>query len=389
MVRTACLIASLVACAGLLSAPQSWAQPWVSYDEPSPASGYRLTILAQGLDRPWGMDWLPNGDLLITERSGQLRLMQEGRLLPQPVSGTPEVYASGQGGLLDVAVHPDFEQNGLVYLSYSAGNSQSNGTEVARAVLEGTRLRDLEVIFETKPLKQGAAHFGSRLLFLPDGSLLVSVGDGGNPPRELDGDLIRKQAQRLDSRIGKILRITDDGGTPTDNPFLHSPGADEVIWSYGHRNVQGLTLDPVTGQVWASEFGARGGDELNLIEAGKNYGWPTVSYSEEYFGGDVSQHRTLPNMEDPRLVWMGQASPSGLSGYSGAAIPAWRGNLFSAELGTGDLRRILLDPAGQVTGEERIPIGERVRHVAEGPDGHLYLITDSSRGQLMRIDPAG
>ncbi len=388
MVRSSRLLVCFAALLCLSLPPQALAQPWVSYDEPPAAKDYRLAILAQGLDTPWGMAWLPGGDLLITERPGRLRLVQNGQLLPQPIGGTPAVFASGQGGLLDVAVHPDFEENRLIYLSYAAGDRQSNATRVARAVLDGMQLKDLEVIFEAKPLKPGRAHFGSRLLFLPDGTLLVSVGDGGNPPTALDGDLIRKQAQRLDSRLGKILRIADDGSIPPDNPFLHSPGADEAIWSYGHRNVQGLTIDPVTGQVWASEFGARGGDELNAIEPGKNYGWPTVTYSQEYFGGDISPHRTLPNMEDPRLVWMGQASPSGLSGYGGEAIPAWRGNLFSAELGTGDVRRILLDPAGQVTGEERIPVGTRVRHIAEGPDGHLYLLTDDSDGQLIRIDPA-
>lgn len=388
MFKTTRRFASFLCAASLLAAP-ALAEPWISEGQVGDAEGYRLTEVARGLERPWGMDWLPNGDLLITELGGALRLVRDGRLLRDPVSGLPEVYGGGQGGLLDVAVHPDFQNNGLIYLTFSAGNSQANGTRVARAVLADQALSDLEVIYEAKPLKSGRAHYGSRLLFLPDGTLLVTIGDGGNPPISLDGEYIRLQAQKPKSALGKTLRLTDGGGVPADNPFVDDPLADPALWSLGHRNAQGLARDAQRGIIWSSEFGARGGDELNIILPGNNYGWPLATYSLEYSGGEISPYRSLPGMTDPQMVWMGLASPSGLASYSGGAIEAWSGDLFQAMLRSNDVRRIQLDEAGRVIGEERIPVGARVRDVAEGPDGHLYLITDQADGRLIRIDPAG
>lgn len=367
--------------------PATAAEPFFSPDDPPEARGYRLTTLVEGLEHPWGLAWLPNGDLLITERPGRLRLVREGLLQERPLTGLPQVFDSGQGGLLDVALHPDFEDNRLVYLSFAAGESGANGTRVARGRLEAGGLVGLETIFAVSPLKRGGQHFGSRLLFLPDGSLLVTVGDGGNPPLAIEGALSRLQAQDLGSGLGKIHRLADDGSAPPDNPFAGDPAATPTLWSYGHRNPQGLALDPATGAVWESEHGSRGGDEVNLIEAGNNYGWPRASYSDEYSGGRVAPHDSLPGMVGPRLVWTPSIAPSGLAVYRGGAFPDWQGDLFAGGLVSADVRRIRLDAAGRVTGEESIPIDARVRQVAQGPDGLLYLLTDEYDGRLIRIEP--
>ena len=235
------------------------------------------------------MDWLPNGDLLVTERPGRLRIVKNCKLEPQPIQGIPEVLAVGQGGLLDVAVHPNFSENGYIYLTYASGTRNNNQTRIARAILEENQLRDVKVIVQVSPMKRGGQHFGSRLLWLNDGTLLASIGDGGNPPVKINGELIRKQAQKLDSHLGKIIRINEDCSIPDDNPFLDQENANPAVWSYGHRNIQGLTIDKKTGQIWSTEHGSRGGDELNNIVAGENYGWPVVTHSQEYTGGEISQ----------------------------------------------------------------------------------------------------
>lgn len=385
MLRPSLLAAGLV---GLLATAPAQAEPPVfPYNVPE-VSGVKLTMVAGGLERPWGMTWLPNGDMLITEKAGRLRLLRDGQMRRAPIAGVPVVLSSGQGGLLDVAVHPDFEANSFVYLSYSAGDREENATRVARARFDGERLNDLEVIFEARPLKRGTAHYGSRLLFLPDRTLLISVGDGGNPPISYNGEFIRLQSQNLDSRLGRLLRINDDGTIPDDNPFVSDPAADSASWTYGNRNIQGLARDPVTGQVWANEHGSRGGDEINRMAPGNNYGWPLATYSEEYSGGQISPYTELPGMVTPIVVWTPSIAPSGMAVYRGAAIPEWQGDLFSGGLRSQDVRRTRLDSDGNVLGEERIRIGARVRDVAEGPDGHLYILTDEGRGRLIRIDPA-
>jgi len=384
LLSTACLFVALC----LLVPAARASEPFFSPKSPPKAEGYRLVTLADGLQHPWGLAWLPNGDLLITERPGRLRLFRDGRLVERPLVGVPDVFAQGQGGLLDVALHPDFADNRLVYLSYAAGERSANGTRVARGRLEEDRLSGVEEIAAVEPLKRGTQHFGSRLLFLPDGSFLMTVGDGGNPPLTIDGDLSRLQAQDLDSRIGKILRFAADGRIPADNPFADDPAADPAVWTYGHRNAQGLARDPETGAVWASEHGSRGGDEINLIEKGNNYGWPRASYSDEYSGGRVTPHDSLPGMVGPRLVWTPSIAPSGLAVYRGEAFPEWRGDLFAGGLVSRDLRRIRVDAAGEVVAEESLRIGERVRQVALGPDGLLYVLTDQSNGKLIRIEPA-
>jgi glucose/arabinose dehydrogenase len=335
------------------------------------------------------MAWLPNGDLLITERPGRLRRVREGRLMPEPIAGVPDVFAEGQGGLLDIGLHPNFEKNRKLYFTYAHGRSKANRTRVATAVLNDNVLEDWQVIFEVATAKSGTQHFGSRLVWMPDDTLLVSIGDGGNPPVRLQGDWIRKQAQNKRSHLGKILRLNADGSVPSDNPFSTSSAAEPAIWSYGHRNIQGLAYDPLRGVVWVSEHGALGGDELNRIEAGKNYGWPAVTYSREYFGGiRISEFTSKPGMVDPQVVWMNAIAPSGLMVYTGKRFPQWHGDLFAGGLRSQDIRRIDLDEAGRVIDQSAIRIGQRVRDVRQGPDGLLYVITDEPAGSLIRLEPA-
>lgn len=351
--------------------------------------GVKQVTIVEGLERPWSMAWLPSGDMLITERPGRLRIVRNGRLLPEAVEGVPAVFAEGQGGFLDVALHPSFASNQTVYFTYAHGTSRENRTRLARAVLNNDRIGGWQVIFEVSTPKRGTQHFGSRLLWLPDGTLLVSVGDGGNPPVRLDGELIRESAQRLDRHLGKILRLNDDGTVPSDNPFVGSQNAEKVVWSYGHRNIQGLAFDPIRNRIWASEHGALGGDELNGPEAGKNYGWPAVTFSREYFNGaKISKHTTMSGMEDPILVWMTAIAPSGLAAYTGDRYGGWQGNLFAGGLVSQDVRRLVMDENGRVVSQHAIRIGERVRDVRQGPDGYLYVLTDETSGRLIRLEPA-
>ncbi|NCC28853.1 MAG: PQQ-dependent sugar dehydrogenase, partial [Gammaproteobacteria bacterium] len=240
------------------------------------AEGWRAEVVVDGLEHPWSIAWLPDGSALVTERPGRLRLLRNGALVSDPVAGLPPILSHGQGGLLDVVLHPDFERNRLVYLTFATGTPAANRTALARGRLDGDRLRDVEIIFENADVKSGGQHFGSRLVWLPDKSLLMSIGDGGNPPASFAGGNIRDQAQRLGTHFGKILRLTEDGRPHPENPFVDRKGARPEIYSYGHRNIQGLALDPASGRVWANEHGSRGGDELNLIEPGQNYGWPEV-----------------------------------------------------------------------------------------------------------------
>ena len=351
------------------------------------ASGFRSIVLVRGLEHPWGLAWLPGGDLLITERPGRLRIVRDGVLDPRPIAGVPEVLAAGQGGLLDVSLHPRFAENRLVYLTYAAGTPEANHTRLARARFDGRALSQLEVIYAVPQRKSGTQHFGSRLLWLPDETLLLAIGDGGNPPLQLEGALIRDQAQNPASALGKILRLNADGSPATGNPFQADPRALPELWSLGHRNIQGLAYDPAAGRVWASEHGAQGGDELNLVSAAANFGWPLVSHSREYFGPEITRRRAAAGMVDPRRIWTPAIAPSGLAVASGR-VPQWRGQLFAGGLVSADVRRLRLDPQGRVVGEERIPIGQRVRDVREGPDGFLYVLTDGAGdGQLILLEP--
>ncbi len=358
----------------------------ISGDVPE-AKGWRLEVVVDGLSNPWSIAWLPDGAALVTERSGRLRLIRDSTLDPSPISGLPPLLALGQGGLLDVSLHPDFPDNRLVYLTFATGTPEANRTALARGRLDGHALRDTEVIFQNADPKPGGQHFGSRMVWLPDKSLLMSVGDGGNPPISFDGENIRNQAQNPGTHFGAVLRLNDDGTPPPDNPFAGQVGTRPEIWTIGHRNVQGMARDPMTGRIWANEHGSRGGDELNVIEAGNNYGWPEVTYSNEYWGPRISDETSRPGIADPKLVWTPSKAPSGLTLYTGDVYPQWRGNLFSGALKFQQIRRIVLDGA-RVVGEEKLTIGQRVRDVRQGPDGYLYVLTDELDGALLRILPA-
>ena len=352
------------------------------------AENISTTKIVEGLVHPWGMAWLPDGTILITERLGKLRIVRDGTLDPQAVTGVPEVFTVTHGGLLDISLHPDFADNRLVYFTYADGNRQANRTKVARAVFDGTTLQNWTDIFEVNLAKPEGQHFGSRIVWLADKTMLVAFGDGGNPPLTINGELIRQQAQNLNSHLGAVVRINDDGSIPQDNPFRNKADANPAIWSYGHRNIQGMTIDPVTGQVWSTEHGSKGGDELNFMQAGKNYGWPEVSYSDEYSGGRVAEVNSRADIPEPKVVWTPSIAPSGLAFYSGDLYQQWQGDLFAGGLVSRDVRRIDLDKAGNVLKEESIAIGQRVRDVRQSPDGKLYVLTDEQNGQLIEINPA-
>jgi len=352
------------------------------------ASGWRSETIVDGLRHPWGLAWLPDGAVLITERSGRLRLVRDGKLEPTPIAGVPAVCACGQGGLLDVSLHPDFAQNRLVYLTFAQGTEDSNRTGLARGRLnlDAMRLEDTEIIFRNADAKSGTQHFGSRLVWLPDGTLLMSIGDGGNPPISFDGDNIRQQAQNLGTHFGSVLRLTDEGKVPPDNPFVDRPGARPEIYSYGHRNIQGMTFDARGGRVWANEHGSRGGDEINLIEAGNNYGWPEVTYSMEYWGPRISDKTRAPGVTQPKVVWTPSIAPSGMAFYTGSEFPDWQGHLLSGALKFKQIRVTALNGA-RAGDEQKLSIGQRVRDVRQGPDGGIYVLTDEANGALLRIVP--
>jgi glucose/arabinose dehydrogenase len=353
------------------------------------ANGWETITLVDGLEHPWAMAWLPNGDLLITERPGRLRLVRDNTLLPGPLAGLDALKNTPRVDLMDVSLHPRFAENRLVYLAYGAGDDDASATRLARGRLteDGTALSGFELLHSVTPVKPGFQHFGARVLWLPDGTLLLALGDGGNPPLRLDGELMREQAQKLDSQLGKTLRLRDDGAAPPDNPFAGRVDADPFIWSLGHRNIQGIARDPASGRIWVNEHGSRGGDELNLLVPGGNYGWPRVTYSIEYTFGTISRETSRPDMVDPLVVWTPAQAPSGLAFYTGDAFPRWRGDLFSGALKRKEIRRIDLDSEGRVLGQESIPIGERVRDVRQGPDGFLYVLTDEENGRLLRLQP--
>jgi aldose sugar dehydrogenase len=353
------------------------------------AEGWRKTTVVEELEHPWGMAFLPNGDLLITERPGRLRVVRDGELRDDPIDNVPDVYASNQGGLLDVSLHPDFSNNRWVYFTYADGDEDANRTTLGRGRLtDDDALEDVEVLFAAEPDKSEAQHFGSRIAWLPDGTLLVSIGDGGNPPLEIDGVPARDHGQKLDSHLASIIRLNDDGSVPPDNPFVGQQNAKPEIYSYGHRNIQGLVVDPQTGNVWATEHGPLGGDELNLVQKGENHGWPLVTYGADYRTGQrFTPHRTREDMVPPKAVWTPALAPSGLEIYTGDAFPDWQGNLFAGGLAGQDIRRIVLEGEA-VARQETIPLAERVRAVKQGPDGNLYVLTDHEEGELIRIEPA-
>lgn len=332
-----------------------------------------------GLDNPWAIAFISPSQWLITERSGQLRQVQDGRLLQAPVSGVPEVVAAGQGGLLDVAVHPQFETTRWVYLAYSARITGGAGVEVVRGRLRDGRLEDVELIFRATPGQRGGRHFGSRLVFDNEGLLFISLGDRGDRPT----------GQNLSQHAGSIIRVNDDGSVPATNPFVGQSDVRPEIYSYGHRNVQGLSLDREANRLWAHEHGPQGGDELNLVEPGQNYGWPVITYGGNYGSGSpIGEGTAKPGMVQPSTYWVPSIAPSGLTFYDGSQFKNWRGNLFVGALKYQLLLRVELD-GQRVVHEERFLQGElgRIRDVRTGPDGYLYVLAASANGALYRIEP--
>lgn len=384
------LAPALLAASLTLAAPSDEVTPTA---ESPRETGWALSEVTRGLMRPWGAAWLPDGrTILVTEREGRLRIIKDGVLTPDLVEGIPaDLYASGQGGLLDVAIHPDFDTNRLVYLSMSTGTNRANRTVLVRGRLNSdmSALDDVEVIFRVSDDKNGGQHFGSRILWLPDGSLLLSIGDGGNPPVRLDGQLIRERAQDLSAHFGKVLRMADDGSPLPDSPFAadNNDATDPLIYAYGLRNVQGMAMRPGTDEVWVTSHGARGGDEANLLVPGANYGWPAVTYSREYFGPAISDLTTRDDVLPPAVVWTPSIAPSGLTFYTGSDFPQWQGDMFAGGLVLRQIRRVDFED-GQIVGETTLQFEDRIRWVGMGPDGGLYVLTDEIDGGLFRIVPA-
>ena len=344
----------------------------------------RVQTIVEGLSHPWGLAFLPDGRILVTERDGNLRLVGGGKV-SEPLEGVPEVDTGGQGGLLDVAVDPSFGQSRLVYLSYSEAGDGGNSTAVARGRLseDGTRLTGVEVVFSQQPKLDSAMHFGSRLVFDRQGHLFITLGERSKAQ-------VRGQAQQLDSHLGKVIRIRPAGSVPGDNPFAGRRDALPEIWSYGHRNAQGAALNPDTGVLWVNEHGPRGGDEINIPEPGRNYGWPVVSYGVNYDGSPVGGGRSeAPGMTGPIHHWTPSIGVSGMAFYTADAMPGWRGNVFVGGLAIPKLVRLERD-GDRITGSEDLleDLALRIRQVVQGPDGALYLLTDESNGEILRVGPA-
>lgn len=375
------LLALLVpACSDPGAAPPEQAKPQAEDAVASQHHAYRVVTVVEGLENPWGMAFLPDGDMLITERPGRLRRVSGGRLDPTPLDGLPPVAAGGQGGLMDVALHPDFANNRLVYLSYAKRRSDGRRTTaVVRGRLEGASLAGVEEIFEADAWTGAGVHFGSRLVFDGRGYLFISLGDRGD----------MNQAQDPGNHQGTIVRLHDDGRVPSDNPFVGQPGHRPEIWVYGVRNAQGLALNPATGELWETEHGPRGGDEINVIQRGCNYGWPVITYGIDYDGSTITDLKAKDGMEQPLHYWVPSIATSGLAFYTGNHFPKWKGNAFVGGLAGMHLARVAFD-GRRVSETEKLMEGlsHRIRDVRDGPDGYLYVLVDDARAPLLRLEPA-
>ncbi|MDG2523397.1 PQQ-dependent sugar dehydrogenase [Caulobacter segnis] len=343
----------------------------------------KVEVIADGLTNPWGLAFMPDGRMLVTEKPGRLIIVSRDGRKSAPITGLPPVHAVRQGGLLHVAIDPNFSSNRLIYWTYAEPRDGGNGTAAARGRLseDGSKVENVQVIFRQTPTVQSDLHFGSRLAFSPDGKLFIALGERSI----MEG---RMQAQRLDGTLGKVVRINADGSIPADNPFVKTTGAKPEIWAIGLRNIQGAAINPKTGELWTVEHGPRGGDELNIPRKGKDYGWPTITYGIEYGGPAIGKSETQKaGMEQPIYYWDPVIAPGGMTFYTGELFPAWKGNVFIGGLASSALVRLVMD-GEKVVGEERLLTDEdsRIRDVVQGPDGALYLLTDD-RGQVLRVSP--
>jgi glucose/arabinose dehydrogenase len=342
---------------------------------------FRLVKVVEGLEQPWSLAFLPDGRMLVTEKAGRLRLVAQGKLVEEPIAGLPQVTVHGQGGLHDVVLHPGFASNSLVYMSYAARGADGVGTELARGRLAGHRLEGVEILFRQAPKGARGSHFGGRIVFDRAGYVYLTLGDRGEMAR----------AQRPDDHAGSVIRLHDDGRVPADNPFVGKPGWKPEKFTLGNRNMQGAALHPQTGMVWAHEHGPQGGDEVNVIRAGVNYGWPVITYGRNYgIGTAIGEGTHKQGMAQPLHYWVPSIAPSGMAFYTGDRFPRWQGDLFVGALRDQMLVRLRLD-GEKVVREERLLKGVlgRIRDVRAGPDGLLYLLTDESHGILARLEPAG
>ena len=342
----------------------------------SKAGALKVEVLTNQLEHPWGLAFLPDGQLLVTERPGRLRYLSKDGKLSAPIQGLPDIVVNGQGGLLDVLLDKDFASNQRIYVSFAEPGNDGNSTAIASATLRGQQLSDVKVIFSQQPKVDSKYHFGGRLVQDLQGNLFVTLGDRL---------VLRKEVQQLDTSIGKVVHITPDGKPAANNPYLTTASADARVWSYGHRNIQGATLD-AQGRLWTHEHGPQGGDEINITQAGKNYGWPLITYGEEYGGGFIGP-TAQAGLEQPLHYWVPSIAPSGMMFYNGDKFASWRGDLFVGSLKFGLLVRLDIEN-DKVVSEERLAIGKRVRDVKTGPDGFIYLLTDEDDGAILRVSPA-
>lgn len=344
----------------------------------SEKASFRVVTVARGLEHPWGLAFLSGGEMLVTERPGRMRLVSRDGTLRAPLKGVPAVVAQGQGGLLDVMLDRDFAANRVIHFCFAEAGEGGSGTALARARLGDDGLTEMRVTFRQLPKASGGLHFGCRIVHARDGHIYMALGERYQ----------RDRAQDLSTHLGKIVRLRPDGSVPPDNPFVGKPGVRPEIFSYGHRNPQGMTLHPETGALWMHEHGARGGDEINLPQAGRNYGWPVITHGVDYSGLAIGVGRAAPGLEQPAHFWAPSIAPSGMAFYSGDAIPAWKGSLFVGALAGRQLARLEFDGT-VLRREERIlqNFGERLRDVRSSPDGFLYLLTDNSDGRILRLEP--
>lgn len=342
----------------------------------SAPTALKIEVIVSGLNHPWGMAFLPSGQLLVTERVGRLRIISPDGSISGPLKGVPPVFSKDQGGLLDVALDPDFSNNRIIYLSYAEPQANKAGTAVAKAKLVHTALENVEIIFRQHPKTDGAKHFGSRLVFAPDGNLFITLGDRSE---------YMDEAQLLDNHLGKLVRIQRDGSAAKGNPFIKNPGAMQEIWSYGHRHIQGAAIHPETGRLWIHEHGPRGGDEINIPQPGKNYGWPKASYGIHYWMTPIKDEHAAQGFAEPIYYWTPSIAPSGMLFYTGNLFPEWRNNLFIGALAGRHLVRLVTKGNTIIREEKLLENSARIRDVAQGPEGALYLLTDEKNGKLIKI----